>query len=180
MKDIQAMTAEKQVEAVNKKLVELNPGFNGKLTGAEGQDAPRIENGVVTELKFITNNVKDISPVRALVGLKILICIGGPDSIGKLSDLSPLEGMQLIRLGCGRSLVSDLSPLEGMPLTILNCGVTNVSNLSPLRGMELTDLGCHTAPVADLSPLEGMPLVTLACGKTRVAELLPLQKSLKG
>ena len=38
--------------------VELNPGFDGKVT-------PMIENGVVTELQFVTDNVTDISPVRA-------------------------------------------------------------------------------------------------------------------
>ncbi len=33
MKDVQAMPAEKQIEAVSKMLVELNPGFDGKLMG---------------------------------------------------------------------------------------------------------------------------------------------------
>ena len=32
MKDVAAMPAEKQVEAVSKKLMELNPGFDGKLS----------------------------------------------------------------------------------------------------------------------------------------------------
>ena len=35
MKAVQALPAEKQIEAVSKKLVELNPGFDGKVTGAE-------------------------------------------------------------------------------------------------------------------------------------------------
>ena len=65
MKDVAALPAEKQVEAVAKKLQELNPGFDGKVTGME-TGTPKIENGVVTEIGFITDNVTDISPVRAL------------------------------------------------------------------------------------------------------------------
>ena len=66
-----ALPAEKQIEAVSKKLMELNPGFDGKVTGSDGKATPKIENGVVTELGFVTDNVTDISPVRALAGLKI-------------------------------------------------------------------------------------------------------------
>ena len=33
MKDVAALPAEKQVDAVAKKLQELNPGFDGKVTG---------------------------------------------------------------------------------------------------------------------------------------------------
>ena len=52
MKSVAAMPAEKQVEAVIKKLMELNPGFDGKVTGIDGKGTPKIENGVVTELGF--------------------------------------------------------------------------------------------------------------------------------
>lgn len=43
VKDVQAMPAEKQLEAVSKKLVELSPGFDGKLfhhaTAAKGKES---------------------------------------------------------------------------------------------------------------------------------------------
>ena len=77
MKTVAALPAEKQVEAVSKKLMELNPGFDGNVggAGAKGNSGPpKIENGVVTELAFVTDNVSDISPVRALAGLKVLSC----------------------------------------------------------------------------------------------------------
>ena len=70
----QALPAEQQIEAVSKKLMELNPGFDGKVAGSRGKALPKIEKGVVTELGFATDNVTDISPVRALVGLKQLDC----------------------------------------------------------------------------------------------------------
>ncbi len=94
MKSVAALPAEKQVEAVAKKLQELNPGFDGKVTGFDGKGPPTIEKGVVTHFGFVTENVTDISPVRALVGLTGLGCSGG-SSVAKLSDLSPLEGMTL-------------------------------------------------------------------------------------
>jgi hypothetical protein len=50
---------EQQVEAVRERLRLLNSGFDGKLSH-------KIENGHVMELRFISDEVTDISPVRAL------------------------------------------------------------------------------------------------------------------
>jgi len=170
-KQVAAMPAEKQVEAVAVKLKELNPGFDGKVTH-------QIAGGVVTTLEFLTaDNVTDISPVRALKGLKGLGCSGGADGKGKLSDLSPLKGMPLTNLNCGGTKVSDLSPLKGMHLTALYCHLTQVSDLSPLNGMPLTALVCFGTPVLhDLSPLKGMPLTYLDCRFTKVSDMSPLRE----
>ena len=175
MKTVAALPAEKQVDAVAKKLQELNPGFDGKVTGAEGRGTPKIENGVVTEFGFITDNVTDISPVQALVGLKALNCSGNYRRNGKLSDLSPLRGMKLNLLTCTATQVRDLSPLEGMPLTRFFCGFTQVSDLSSLHGMSLTALECFSTEVSELSPLQGMPLKELNCGNTKISDLSSLQ-----
>ena len=91
LKQVAAVPAEKQVDAVAAKLKELNPGFDGKVT-------PRIENGVVTGLEFLTDNVTDISPVRALPGLKSSCSCRGQQAVGRL---------------CGRASSRDLSPLKG-------------------------------------------------------------------
>jgi hypothetical protein len=119
MKEVAALPAEKQVEAVVKKLQELNPGFDGKVTGVNGTGTPSIKNGVVTGLGFSTHNVTDISPMRALEGLRSLTAGGGRNA--GLSDLSPLMGMKREVLNCGQSRVWDLSPLKGMPLKDLRC-----------------------------------------------------------
>jgi hypothetical protein len=156
------------VEAVSKKLVEWNPGFDGKLTRG-------VENGVVTEVQFITDNVTDISPVTALIGLKGLACYGSGEGKGKLSDLSSLMGMQLTALGCYNTKVSNLMPLKGMPLTKLRFSDTPVLDMLPLTGMKLTMLGCEDTPAFDLSPLRGMPLRTLYCCNTEVLDLSPLE-----
>ena len=97
IKEVAALPAEKQVDAVVKKLMELNPGFDGKVNGAEAKGPPKIENGVVTEFGFLTDNVTDISPVRVLVGLKVLKCVGTMPRKGKLSDLTPPSKRELVR-----------------------------------------------------------------------------------
>ena len=166
-KDVAALPTEKQVEAVVKKLRELNPGFDGKETH-------ELAGGAVTELRFVTDNVADISPVRALERLKTLSCNGTWDK-RKLEDLSPLRGLKLTFLNCSFSKISDLSPLEGMPLVELWCNHTLVSNLSPLRDMPLTRLHIDGTAVSDLSPLKGMPLGILQFNETPVSDLTPLE-----
>ncbi len=173
MKDLAAMPAEKQIDAVSKKLQELNPGFDGALTGPNKVGTPKIENGVVTELGFANDNVIDLSPIRALLGLKVLTCYG--TAKGRLSDLSPLRGLKLTYFGCSYVEVSDLSPLQGMPLIYLAFGSTKTSDLSPLKEMPLETLWCNNTPVSDLSPLQGMTtLRTVMTGGTPVSDLSPL------
>jgi Leucine-rich repeat (LRR) protein len=174
-KDVAALPAEDQVKAVSKKLVELNPGFDGKVTGAGANATPKIEKGVVTELGFLPDNVTDISPVRALVGLSILDCTGHASGKGALSDLSPLQGLTLSAIWCGYTQVSDLTPLKGMKLTSFACDNTRVSDLSPLKGMPLSKLSFSVTQISDLSPLDGMKLTTLNCAPSLVSDLSPLQ-----
>ena len=68
---------------------------------------------MVTELRVLTDNVTDISPVRALSELKVLLCSGSSPGKGKLSDLSPLKQMKLTSLSCSNTQVSDLRHSEG-------------------------------------------------------------------
>jgi hypothetical protein len=188
-KSVAALPAERQVEAVVKRLKELNPHFDGRVE-------PTIQDGVVIGLKFNTDTVSDLSPVRVLRRLERLDCQGTADRRGKLSDLSSLRGLSLTSMDFGDNPVSDLSPLKGMPLQGLNFSRTRVedltplkgmplwsltivdtpvADLSPLKGMKLTNLYCNGAPVSDLSPLQGMPLLALAIPRTRVSDLSPLR-----
>jgi serine/threonine protein kinase/Leucine-rich repeat (LRR) protein len=169
LKQVAGMPAGKQVEAVAAKLKELNPAFDGKV-------APTIEGEQATGLAFLTDNVKDLSPVRALKGLKSLSINGSGPGKGKLSDLSPLQDMKLTHLYCYNTQVSDLSPLKDMKLTSLDCTHTQVSDLSPLKGMNaLAYLACHHTRVADLSPVRDMKLEILGCSRTKVSDLTPLK-----
>jgi hypothetical protein len=170
---VPALTAEQQLAAVAARLKAHNPGFGGQV-------ASKIEGGVVTEIG-VGGTVTDLSPLRALVGLKVLNYSEGP-----LSDLSPLKGMKLASLNLDRTLVQDLAPLEGMPLTSLSHrggpsqGHCKVRDLTPLKGMPLTSLNLTCCYVGtDLTPLKGMPLTSLSVGgfygENQVRDLEPLR-----
>jgi len=64
MKNIAAVPAEKQLEAVAKKLMELNPEFDGKLTGPYGHARPDCK-GRGDGVWVLTDCVTDISPCGA-------------------------------------------------------------------------------------------------------------------
>ena len=112
--------------------MELNPGFDGKVTNIPESGPPKVENGVVAELRFHSLHVTDISPLRAFSKLNALVCYPGGNAGSQLSDLSPLHGAPLAELRFSGTSVSDLSPLEGMPLRMVQCDNTHVSDLSPL------------------------------------------------
>src|SRR5205823_6503914 len=76
----------KQVADIAGELSRRNPGFNGVVT-------PTIVNNVVIAVRIPTDGVRDLSPVRALPGLKRLDCSGTAAGKGQLADLSPLTGL---------------------------------------------------------------------------------------
>lgn len=177
---VAAMPAEEQLAAVARKLTELNPGFDGKLIGAnyDGKGSPAIENGVVTGCGFIVDNVTDISPVLGLPGLTGLRCVGSAAGKGQLVDLSPLTDLPLTFFVCNCTEVSDLSPLSHMDLRTFECYHTNVTDLSPLKGMPLEWLSFAYTEISEISALEGMPLLWLTMEKTKVTDMSVLQGTL--
>jgi Leucine-rich repeat (LRR) protein len=187
------LPAAEQVAAVTKKLRERNPGFDGQVK-------PTFKDGAVAELRFSSDAVTDLSPVRGLPKLQGLVCPGSGPGQGRLASLLPLKGLKLAVLDCAQARVSNLAPLQGMPLTTLNLNGnaevedltplrgtrltwldvagTRVRDLTPLRGLGLGYLACHDTPVTDLSPLKDMPLTALSCRFEPVRDL-PLLRSLK-
>jgi len=169
LKQVAAMPTEEKLAAVVAKLKKQNANFDGKVTHTTS------DSGLVTELQFFTDDLKDISAVRALEGLQKLDCMGSNWGKGQLHDLSPLEGLQLSSLDCSGTRVADLSPLKGMPLRTLACNGAPVKDLTPLVGMPLTTLGLDGTQVADLEPLKELKLTTLRIAATRVSSLTPLK-----
>ena len=187
---VAALPAAGQVTAVAARLKDLNPGFDGKV-------APTVRDGVVTGLRFRSDAVHDLTPVRVLTGLTSLDCSGDWRNAEGLSDLSPLRGLRLTSLIAMGTQVYDLEPLRGMPLTELILyvcpqvsnleplqgmaltrlclGPSQAEDLTPLKGMPLTYLNLYGSPVADLRPLQGMPLTELVIGSTRVRDLALLR-----
>ena len=101
--------------------MELNPGFDGKVTGADGKGTPKIENGVVTEFGF-RHGQRD----RYFAGAGV----GG------------IEDSELFWQHCqARASCPTCRRCKGCRLTNLHCSDTQVSDLSPLQGMPLTRLG---------------------------------------
>lgn len=195
LKEVAALPAEQQVARVVAKLKELNPGY-------DGNEEHKIDKGLVTELTISVVAIQDISPVRALSALEILVCAGESSRTGRLAmlaDLSPLRGLRLKKFNCYNTSVSDLSVLTDMPLSSVECSACRgLADLRPLRGLPLTRLACYgtavrdlspiaNAPlkelqifrtsVSDLSPLAGMPLVLLKCCSTKVTDLSPIKSA---
>jgi hypothetical protein len=166
--EVAALSPERQVDAVAARLKERNPDFDGAVTHA-------IEGDVVTELQFRTDKVTDISPVRALIGLRTLACNGPHGKRSLLADLAPLHGMKLTSLSVRLAAVANLDPLQGMNLKVLDCDYTLVSDLTPLQGMPLAALSCVGTHVSELKPLKDMRLNTLSLNGTKVSDLTPLK-----
>lgn len=169
LRSVSSLAAAAQIEAVVLRLKELNPGFDGRVT-------PTIEAGTVVGIEFASDDVSNLSPLVALTKLRTLVCMGpGGNEPGKLEDLSPLRGLPLKSLHCGRTRVADLTPLKGMPLETLDCSDSQVRDLSPLSGMPLRHLGVQSTRVVDLSPLKELPLISLNCSNTTVTDFSPLK-----
>ncbi len=177
VKETAALPYTQQLEAFRKKMIELNPGFDGKFGGTSG-GSPKIENGVVTDIGFKTDQVTNLAPIRALTGLRALSCDGAylnNRHTGKLVDLSPLQGLPLTYLNMGFNKVTDLAPLRRMPLTELVIVDNHVSDLTPLTGMPLTKLAYNNCGrITDLAPLRGMKLIHLGINSAKAADLTPL------
>jgi serine/threonine protein kinase/Leucine-rich repeat (LRR) protein len=168
---IAALPAEQQIEEVRKELMRRNPGFDGELRSYD-EPEPIVQDGTVIELRLCTDHVSDISPLRALQGLRKVYLSGSTDDRGQLSDLSPLKGMELtqVYLYENRNL-TDLSPLRGMPITHLGLQGTNVAEIEVVREMPIQGLFMTRTPVSDLSPLAGKSLGRLVCNRSKVKTL---------
>ena len=167
VKSLAAMGPSKMLSAFVAKMRERNPGYGGG-------GRPNWEARMLVGVEFETEHVHDLAAVRALPNLRDLRCSGSETRPGKLSDLSPLQGLPLRGLHVGRNPITDLAPLQGMPLTRLSLNHIQATDLTPLKGMKLEMLDLTGTPVADLTPLRDMPLHNLSIRRTNVADLAPL------
>lgn len=178
---VQMMSAERQLQEVAGKLVELNPGFDGRLTGLFWQGKPTVENNSVTIVGLQTDHVADLSPLRALTQLKTLGLRGNSPEQARLTDLSPLTGLPLVSIHCVQAPVFDLSPLKGMPLKYANFSKTLISDLGPLTGMKLEKAIFQGTRVTNLAPLyknTTLKTIELLGAPVAGAEVAALQRAL--
>jgi hypothetical protein len=138
---IAALPAEQQIEEVRKELMRRNPGFDGKIEH-------KIEDGVVTEFKIVTDQVTDIAPIRVFNALRVFECRGTrtDKSNGLLADLMPLEGMNLAgltHLNLGGTKVTDAGIIyfkDCKDLTALYLDGTKVTDAGMIYFKDCKDL----------------------------------------
>lgn len=165
---IAALPAAEQVEEVRKELVKRNPGFDGKVEY-------KIEDGVITEFHVVTDQVTDISPLRAFNALQVLDCSGTATPAwrgnGQLADLTPLMGMNLAglkQLNLNWTQVGDAGLAcfkDCKDLVRLYMGDTKVADLSLLKGMPLNELYCGFQPERDAAILRSIKRLENINGK---------------
>jgi hypothetical protein len=167
---VAGLAPEAQVAAVLAKLQALNPGFDGRSARV------RIDEGSVVEFRFLTDDVTDVRPVRALTGLHALGCTGSAPGKGRLTDLSPLAGLQLQWLFCWKNpSLKDFHAVRDMPLVQFEAGDTGLDTLKDLEGKPIQVLTLPRTAVRDLTPVRTMPdLAVLVCNGCPVTSLEPL------
>jgi serine/threonine protein kinase/Leucine-rich repeat (LRR) protein len=150
---IAALPAAKQIEEVRKELIRRNPGFNGA-----GEH--KIEDGVVTEFKIVTDQVTDIAPIRAFNALRVLDCSGTYTNKpnGLLADMTPLMGMSL----------AHLTHLNLSNTKVTDAGMVYFKDCKNLTALVLDRTQVGDAGLAHFRDCNN--LTTLSLGDTRVGD----------
>jgi hypothetical protein len=156
VKTVQALPLNAKIREVAADLKRRNPGFDGQVRHVPLKEGP--------SLKMTSDDIVDLTPLRAVAGLGGLKVQGSEPRAGKLTDLSPLVGLKLVRLHVTNCKVRDLTPLKGMPLHALTLTGTEVRDLAALRGLEyLESLNLHfNLQLTDLAPLADTRLKHIA------------------
>jgi formylglycine-generating enzyme required for sulfatase activity len=178
---IAALPAAEQVAEVRQELMRRNPGFDGKV-------GHKIEDGVVTEFRIVTDKVADIAPIRVWSAMRVLECRGTytDNPNGLLADLTPLKGMNLAGLkhlnlintrvtDAGMASFKDCKDLRY--LNLFNTRVTDAGMAFFKDCKALTQLNLAGTKVSDagLAHFKGMPLLMLWIQNTGITDLTPLQ-----
>ncbi len=150
---IAALPAEQQVEEVRKELVRRNPGFDGKMEH-------KIEDGVVTEFRIVTDKVTDIAPIRVFNALRVLECSGTyvNQPNGLLADVTPLQGMNL----------SGLTNLDLHFTQVSDAGLARLKDLKALRHLNLGGTKVGDAGAAQFKDCKNLSFLSL--GETQVSD----------
>jgi formylglycine-generating enzyme required for sulfatase activity/serine/threonine protein kinase len=149
VKRIAALPAAQQVEEVRKELMRRNPGFDGKMEH-------KIDDGVVTEIRVVTDNVTDIAPLRVFNALRALDCSGTHTTDwrgnGQLADLTPLTGMNPARLtslrlswtrvgDAGLAPFKDCKALTNLTLDASQVGDAGLAHFKDCKNLTHLNLG---------------------------------------
>lgn len=167
--DVASKDSKTQVDLVIAELKRLNPRVGESRSSAD----PKT--GAINAL-FVGGDIGQLSPVRALSGLRELSKASwGPTQKLPL-NLYPLKGMALEKLLISTADITDLAPLSDMhSLKELSLWATPITNLSPLQKLRLEKIEITEGPLADITPLKAMKLTHVNLKGCRVEDLLPLR-----
>ena len=136
------------------------------------KDLPRLN-----WLDLRRSNVEDISELANFKQLKVLKLAGT-----KVTDLSPLAGLNLGYLDLSDTQVTDLSPLAGNTnLSNLQLSGSSVTDLTGLPENDYSSVDLSNTQITDLSPLSNSSKLTLNLSGTPIEDLssLELDKSVE-
>lgn len=151
MEFVGGLPAKDSLQAAVIELRRRNPSYSGAYFDAD------FRGDKLRGLIIMTDDILDISPLRALPNIEWLNCPGSKHKSGRLEDISPLAGTRLHTLRAGWTRIRDLSPLSGLPLRRLYLGATRVEDLSPLANLPLEELQIWNTLIRDLAPLRTLP-----------------------
>jgi len=162
------LPAAEQVEAIRKKLSEINGGIEVEI------DHHKIDAGRLVELS-IDSEEKRLS-IFPLFGLKLTkLSIDH----GKVRNLDSLKGMPLKRFQAnGMSLLRSLHGLEGLPLTELRLShCESLVDVRALKGLPLRTLALQDGRILrDIRPLAGLKLDSLLLERSEgITDISPLK-----
>jgi serine/threonine protein kinase len=151
---IAALPAAQQVEEVRKELKKRNPGFDGKME-------TKIEGGVVTEFRIVTNKVTDIAPIRVFNALRVLDLWGTKVGDAGLAHFKDCKNLRWLKLrgtqvtDSGLTHFKDYKNLIELDVSATQVGDTGMAHLKDCQN--LTGLVLVETHVTDagLSLLKG-------------------------
>jgi serine/threonine protein kinase len=167
-------TVAKQRMELAAELVRRNPRYDGLVYHSDEKPLEKL-----TNLGIFTDRVRDITPLSAATAITNLQMVPSTWERGGKGQLVSLDAVRDLNLQfldvTGNPELSDLSPLEGMQINWLNLSHTGVRDLEALRNVELTGgLLIENTAVNDLSPIADKPLVEVHCAGSKVQDLKPL------
>ena len=134
---------------------DLHFSFGGTM-GISVADSNFNDLSLINSLAFyrmdISNTqVTDLWPIALMSTLDSLFIRNTP-----VSDLSPLEDLQLKELTISGSAVTDITPLSHLPLEVLYMDNIDVKDLSPITNMPLSRLSFENVAVTNLKVLASL------------------------
>ena len=160
----QTQISDNDIKTISKQLIQKNPGIK----------EPKISETTTHTFDCLLEGkeLKDLSPLGALEGLKSLRVVGA----NQISDLTPLKDKKLEILMLSHSQTSDLSPLRGMPLKTVVLNFNQISSIDSFADMPLEHIEISgNSKILSLEPLRNSPIKDIRFSDTRISSLEPLR-----